>query len=261
MYCNVSVSNRFAYLYREKNLLAHLLVALDIGATCVLLLIRVFPTCSPIGCALQYRNQGPVSIYRQSFQVWGSHYKDKMVMGLSYLYIGALIRQCLFIEMTPHPSPPPWSNLYLPSFPQNQCKITFCGYSLVADHQRPVSISDKMSYHKISWSLEAGRLHGSSNYRIALKFDRHFGSPAAEVPVKFQSDWTIINTNLAASRLRDLTVRHLIGYWNGALIVMIFTWGQFWPSGIVVASFCLPLCMSVCVCQHRACLHDNLSPV
>ena len=39
------------------------------------------------------------------------------------------------------------------------------------------------------------------NYRIALKFDRHVGSSAAEVPVKFLSDRTILNTNLAASRL------------------------------------------------------------
>ena len=42
---------------------------------------------------------------------------------------------------------------------------------------------------------------GTLNCRIALKFDRHIGSNAAEVPVKFQSDRTILNTNLAASRL------------------------------------------------------------
>ena len=42
------------------------------------------------------------------------------------------------------------------------------------------------------------------NYRIALKFDRHLGSAAAEVPVKFQSDWKNLNPNLAASRLREI---------------------------------------------------------
>ena len=42
---------------------------------------------------------------------------------------------------------------------------------------------------------------GSSSYGIALQFDRHFGSPAAELPAKFQSDRTILNTNLAASKL------------------------------------------------------------
>ena len=39
---------------------------------------------------------------------------------------------------------------------------------------------------------------------MALKFDRHIGSTAAEVPVKFQSDRTILNTNLAASRLDEI---------------------------------------------------------
>ena len=42
------------------------------------------------------------------------------------------------------------------------------------------------------------------NCLIALKFDRHIGSTAAEVPVKFQSDRTILNTNLAASRLYEI---------------------------------------------------------
>ena len=46
---------------------------------------------------------------------------------------------------------------------------------------------------------------GSLNYHIALKFDRHIDSDAAEVPVKFQSNRTMLNTNLMA--LRDLTIR------------------------------------------------------
>ena len=45
---------------------------------------------------------------------------------------------------------------------------------------------------------------GTLNCCIALKFDRHIGSTAAEVPVKFQSDRTILNTNLAASRLYEI---------------------------------------------------------
>ena len=45
---------------------------------------------------------------------------------------------------------------------------------------------------------------GNLNCRIALKFDRHIGSTAAEVPVKFPSDRTILNTNLAASRLYEI---------------------------------------------------------
>ena len=45
---------------------------------------------------------------------------------------------------------------------------------------------------------------GSLNYRIALRFDRHLGSTAAEVPAKFQLDRTIVNTNLSASRLCEI---------------------------------------------------------
>ena len=37
-----------------------------------------------------------------------------------------------------------------------------------------------------------------------MKFDRHIGSTAAEVPVKFRSDRTILDTNLAASRLDEI---------------------------------------------------------
>ena len=42
---------------------------------------------------------------------------------------------------------------------------------------------------------------GNLNYRIALKFDRNIDSSIAEVPVKFQSDRTILNTNLMDSGL------------------------------------------------------------
>ena len=42
----------------------------------------------------------------------------------------------------------------------------------------------------------------------------YIDSSAAEVPVKFQSDWTILTANLAASRLHEiLQIRCLIGYW------------------------------------------------
>ena len=45
---------------------------------------------------------------------------------------------------------------------------------------------------------------GTLNCRIDLKFDRHIGSTAAEVPVKLQSDRAILNTNLAASILYEI---------------------------------------------------------
>ena len=44
-----------------------------------------------------------------------------------------------------------------------------------------------------SWSREIGSL----NYRIALKFERNIGNAAAEAPVKFQSDRTLLHTILA----------------------------------------------------------------
>ena len=57
---------------------------------------------------------------------------------------------------------------------------------------------------------------GCYNDGICLKFDRHLGRAAAEVPVKFQSDWKSLNPNLAASRLHEMSY-HLVnrgpGYW------------------------------------------------
>ena len=45
---------------------------------------------------------------------------------------------------------------------------------------------------------------GCYNDRIVLKFDRHLGSAAAEVPVKFPIDWNSLNPYLAASRLHEI---------------------------------------------------------
>ena len=60
------------------------------------------------------------------------------------------------------------------------------------------SLSGRTSYRKISRSLETASL--CYNDRIALKFDRHLDSTAAEMPVKFQSVWKSLNMNL-----RDFT--------------------------------------------------------
>ena len=64
-----------------------------------------------------------------------------------------------------------------------------------------------MSYFKrrlFVRSREISKPQDTLNCRIALKFDRHIGSNAAEGPVKFQSDRIILNTNLAASRLYEI---------------------------------------------------------
>ena len=44
-------------------------------------------------------------------------------------------------------------------------------------------------------------------------------------------------------------------YWT------IFTRGQFWPSGIVVACVCVCTCVCQSVCQSLACPRDNSGPV
>ena len=55
--------------------------------------------------------------------------------------------------------------------------------------------------------------------------------------------------------------RPLVAWFSYWLDQPVFTRGQFWPSGIVVACVCVSVCpcvsMSVCVCQSRACPHDN----
>ena len=64
------------------------------------------------------------------------------------------------------------------------------------------SLSARTSYRRISWSLEAERF--GFRLPIALKFDRHLGSSAAEMPVKLQRDTIIITSNLVASRLHEI---------------------------------------------------------
>ena len=79
---------------------------------------------------------------------------------------------------------------------QNQ-KLSFSRLNTMAI----VLISDKTSYHKISWILEAAGLVVKI---FAWKFDRHIGNSAADVPVIGQGDQTILKTNLAVSRLCEI---------------------------------------------------------
>ena len=48
--------------------------------------------------------------------------------------------------------------------------------------QVPVSVTEKTSYRKISWSIKAAILV-VENDRTALKFDRHINNSFAEVPI------------------------------------------------------------------------------
>ena len=60
------------------------------------------------------------------------------------------------------------------------------------------SLSSKTSYRQISWSLGAARLD------VIMIVSPWNLTGAAEVPVKFQSDWKSQNPNLGASRLHDI---------------------------------------------------------
>ena len=64
------------------------------------------------------------------------------------------------------------------------------------------SLSGRTSYRQILWSLDRSREIGCWNDHVVLKFDRRFGSDAARVSVKFQSDWKSLNW---ISRFRDFT--------------------------------------------------------
>ena len=83
---------------------------------------------------------------------------------------------------------------------------TACWYTALSKFNiKPLglySLSCKTSYRQISWSLEAARL--GVIIIVALWNRRHLGSAAADVPVKFQSDWKSLNPNLAASRLHEI---------------------------------------------------------
>ena len=48
-------------------------------------------------------------------------------------------------------------------------------------------------------------------FKLPYRFEigRHNGSTAAVVPVKFQRDWTILNTNLVASTLYEILRKHV----------------------------------------------------
>ena len=73
---------------------------------------------------------------------------------------------------------------------------------------------------------------GRFNDHMTLKFVMCLSSTAAESPVKFQSDQTIVNSNLMASRLaRSCDNRPLSQYWNGPqflyLIMLIMMFSSF----------------------------------
>ena len=45
----------------------------------------------------------------------------------------------------------------------------------------------------------------------------------------------------------------------GETLLLLFTRGQFWPSGIVIACVCVFVCVCPCVRQSRVCPRDTSS--
>ena len=79
----------------------------------------------------------------------------------------------------------------------------------------PVSICDKLSYHKISWSLEAARLV----VWITVSPWNLTGTSAALLPRCLSNFAAIVQFSIQISRLprlHDLIIKRLMGYWNGA---------------------------------------------
>ena len=115
------------------------------------------------------------------------------------------------------PTPPPVFSLFFFRVPPPQIKIFFGSAPRPFSVKSPPThtplttrppvlprVSDKTSYHTILWSLEDMRLVTCIIYHTT-----------AEVPAPFQSDRTILNTNLAASKnLRDFTLRRLLRCFN-----------------------------------------------
>ena len=65
------------------------------------------------------------------------------------------------------------------------------------------------------------RAIGCYDDRIAVKFGRHLGSAAADVPVKFHCDWKRINIYHAASRLHEITTRGEFSTWVSHQVVSL----------------------------------------
>ena len=73
---------------------------------------------------------------------------------------------------------------------------------------------------------------------------------------------TLVTSDISTSYFLKIEVAYSTLFVAQTLLIL-FTRGQFWPSGIVVACVCVCVCVSVClsVCQSLACPRDNSGPV
>ena len=81
----------------------------------------------------------------------------------------------------------------------------------------PVSISEKTSFRKISWSLEATRLVLKLSYRFEIWQAHRQHCCRSACQISEQSDNSKYKSR-DFETLRDLTERPLFGYWDGPLI-------------------------------------------
>ena len=68
---------------------------------------------------------------------------------------------------------------------------------------------------------------------------------------EFQRDSLYSMHSVVVFRRNEYLFRVPLTHWPQRDVDIIFTRGQFWPSGIVVACVCLSVCASVCVCVRQ----------
>ena len=71
---------------------------------------------------------------------------------------------------------------------------------IVTPVQDLYSLSGRTSYRQISWNLKAIRLA----VIMIVPIKNWTGSKAAEVPVKFESDWKSFKPNFVVSKLHEI---------------------------------------------------------
>ena len=117
--------------------------------------------------------------------------------------------------------------------------------------------------HRIpSWRTKVGLTAWRNNYILVkqcnvitnpcLNFNGGLVKPALE-----SGHWWVITSH----RKQCMYLLIHVLFFHGSLgdLHAIFTRGQFWPSGIVVACICVCVCLSVC--QSLACPRNNSGPV
>ena len=133
----------------------------------------------------------PTTYLAQQTRIWHTYPINSEMIMTQYVKNDGMLSLLVYDNM------PIILVMYINSFTR---KVSWCSIESRAPFQYPIRRLIVRSRVSKSQSREIGSL----DYRIALEFDRHIASSAAEVPHKLQSDRTILNTNLAASRLCEI---------------------------------------------------------